>query len=67
LPKCYKTRLRASLIPNIFPGVIPPDSRERGRGGEEKKKEGRGEERKEGRGRVASWRLGDGRPCVLVE
>jgi hypothetical protein len=47
-PKCSKTYLRASLIRKIFPGVIPPDPRSKGREWEERKR-GRGEER-EGRG-----------------
>ena len=42
-PKCTKTHLRASLIPKIFPGVISPDLRKRGRGEERREKERGGE------------------------
>jgi hypothetical protein len=32
-PKCVKTHLRAFVISNFFPGLIPPDPRFKGRGG----------------------------------
>jgi len=43
-----KLALRASVIPNNFPGVIPPDPRERGGKGTRRKT--RGAERRESRG-----------------
>jgi hypothetical protein len=51
-PKCAKTRLRASVISKIFPGVIPPDPRYKRKGKGQLDTE-RGEEgrRKGGRGR----------------
>jgi hypothetical protein len=49
-PKCSKTHLRASLIRKIFPGVIPPDPRSKGKGmGREEEGRGSGKGRK-GRG-----------------
>jgi hypothetical protein len=49
-PKCSKTHLRASLIRKIFPGVIPPDPRSKGREWEGRKR-GRGDGKgRKGRG-----------------
>jgi hypothetical protein len=53
-PKCSKTHLRASLIRKIFPGVIPPDPRSKGKGmgrEEEGEREWKGKEgERDGRG-----------------
>jgi hypothetical protein len=64
-PKCAKTRLRASVISKIFPGVIPRtpvikgregdrtrkgERRGREREGGEEERGGKGEERKRGKG-----------------
>ena len=52
-PKCTKRHLRASIISKFFPGVIPPDSRQKGegrRGWEGKGKEGK----RKGKGRGGS-------------
>jgi hypothetical protein len=67
-PKCSKTHLRASLIPKIFPGVIPPDPRSKGREWEGRKtgresgkgRKGRGIEQREWKGRGGRKRGGEG-------
>ena len=45
-PECAKTRLQASEISKIFPGVIPPDPRSKGEGKEGKGREGGRRKRK---------------------
>jgi len=58
-PECSKTHTRASLIPKIFPGVIPRTHVKWEDEGKERREEGRG-------GEMKGCVMGDGRPCKDV-